>query len=74
MEVWVHPTACPACSNKPCKAGSKIQPPSQQKSIYLRKGTQGGSDCKEYTYNAVDLGLIPGLGRSPGRGHGNPPQ
>ena len=74
MEVWVQPTACLACSNKPCKAGSKIQPPSQQKSIYLRKGIQGGSDCKEFTYNAGDLGLIPGLGRSPGRGHGNPPQ
>ena len=24
--------------------------------------------------NAGDLGLIPGLGRFPGRGHGNPPQ
>ena len=26
---------------------------------------------KESTYNAGDLGLIPGLGRSPGGGHGN---
>jgi hypothetical protein len=24
--------------------------------------------------NAGDLGLIPGLGRSPGEGNGNPPQ
>ena len=24
--------------------------------------------------NAGDMGLIPGLGRSPGEGHGNPPQ
>ena len=31
----------------------------------------GGSDGKETTYNVVDLGLIPGLGRSPGEGHGN---
>ena len=29
---------------------------------------------KEYAYNAGDPGLIPGLGRSPGRGHGNPLQ
>ena len=29
---------------------------------------------KESTYNAGDLGLIPGLGRSPGGGHGNPLQ
>ena len=34
----------------------------------------GGSDGKESTCNAGDLGLIPGLGRSPGRGHGNPLQ
>jgi len=29
---------------------------------------------KESTCNAGDVGLIPGLGRSPGRGHGNPLQ
>ena len=31
----------------------------------------GGSDGKESTCNAEGLGLIPGLGRSPGGGHGN---
>ena len=36
-------------------------------------GFPGGSDGKESTCNAGDLGLIPGLGRSPG-GHGNPLQ
>ena len=30
-----------------------------------------GSVDKEFACNAVDLGLIPGLGRSPGEGHGN---
>ena len=34
----------------------------------------GGSDGKESSYNAGDLGLIPGLGRSPGEGKGNPLQ
>ena len=34
-------------------------------------GFPGGSDGKESTCNAGDLGSIPGLGRSPGRGHGN---
>ena len=29
---------------------------------------------KASTYNAGDLGSIPGLGRSPGEGHGNPLQ
>ena len=35
-------------------------------------GFPGGSDSKESTSNAGDLGSIPGLGRSPGEGHGNP--
>ena len=33
-----------------------------------------GSDGKESTYNAGDLGLIPGLGKSLGEGNGNPLQ
>ena len=37
------------------------------------KGT-GGSDGKEAACNAGDLSSIPGLKRSPGGGHGNPPQ
>ena len=37
-------------------------------------GLPGGSVGKESSCNAVDLGLIPGLGRSPGGGHGNPLQ
>ena len=34
----------------------------------------GGSDSKESTYNVGDLGSVPGVGRSPGGGHGNPLQ
>ena len=37
-------------------------------------GFPGGSDGKESACNAGDLGSIPGLGRSPGGGHGNPLQ
>ena len=39
-------------------------------------GFPGGSDGKgkEYACNVGDLGLIPGLGRSPGEGSGNPLQ
>ena len=36
-------------------------------------GFPGGSAGKESAYSVGDLGLIPGLGRSPGGGHGNPP-
>ena len=32
----------------------------------------GGSDDKASAYNVGDLGAIPGLGRSPGEGNGNP--
>ena len=35
---------------------------------------QSGSDGKESTCNAGDVGWIPGLGRSTGGGHGNPLQ
>ena len=34
----------------------------------------GGSDGKTSARNVRDLGLIPGSGRSPGEGHGNPLQ
>ena len=38
------------------------------------RGFPGGSVGKESACNAGGLGLILGLGRSPGGGHGNPPQ
>ena len=37
-------------------------------------GFLGGSVGKESTYNAAGAGLIPGSGKSPGGGHGNPLQ
>ena len=37
-------------------------------------GFSGGSNGKESTCNAGDLGLIPGLGRSPGERNGYPLQ
>ena len=42
--------------------------------IYETEGFPGGSAGKESAFNAGDPGLIPGLGRSPGEGHGYPPQ
>ena len=37
-------------------------------------GFLGGSDSKKSVRNAGEPGLIPGLGRSPGEGNGNPVQ
>ena len=38
------------------------------------KGFPGGSEVKASASNTGDLGSIPGLGRSPGEGNGNPLQ
>ena len=37
-------------------------------------GFPGGSDDKESAWKAGNLVSIPGLGRCPGEGNGNPPQ
>ena len=42
--------------------------------VTVLKGSPGGSAGKESARNAGDLGLIPGLGRSPGEGKGYPLQ
>ena len=41
---------------------------------YCKLGLPGGSDGKESTCSAGDLGSVPGSGRSPGEGNGNPLQ
>ena len=41
---------------------------------YNNCGIPGSSDGKESACSAGDLGLIPGLGRFPGEGNGNPLQ
>ena len=43
------------------------------KNIYDRD-FPGGSDGKASAYNAGDPGSVPGSGRSPGEGNGNPLQ
>ena len=42
--------------------------------LLLSAGFPGGSDGKASVYNAGDPGSIPGLGRPPGEGNGNPLQ
>ena len=42
--------------------------------LYVFFGFPGDSASKEFVGNAGDPGLIPGLGRSPGEGNGNPLQ
>ena len=42
--------------------------------ILVFKGFSGGAEVKASACNVEDLGSIPGLGRSPGEGNGNPLQ
>ena len=46
--------------------------PCRVPSFSLAKDFPPGSDGEESACNAGDLHWIPGLGRSPGKGHGNP--
>ena len=59
-EAWVN---CMVCEFYLSKAVTKVF-----------EGFPHGSDCKESSCNAGDLGWIPGLGSSPGEGNGNPLQ
>ena len=45
-----------------------------KRKVYILPGFPGSSDGKESVCNVGDLGSIPGLGRFPGEGHGNPLQ
>ena len=44
------------------------------KNVIIIMSFLGGSVVKNLPANMGDLGSIPGLGRSPGEGNGNPPQ
>ena len=46
----------------------------ESEKIGLKLNYPGRSDCKASAYNMGDPGLIPGLGRSPWEGNGNPLQ
>ena len=51
-----------------------LQPSKRNLSMAQTIGFPGSSDGKESACNAGDLGLIPGLERSPGEGNSNPLQ
>ena len=44
------------------------------KNLYVVMGLPGGSTVKNPPANSGDMSSIPGLGRSPGEGNGNPLQ
>ena len=60
------------------KSSTKWRPPGQWEKIFAKllsvKSLPGVSDRKASAYNAGDPGSVPGSGRSPGEGNGNPRQ
>ena len=46
--------------------------PSEPENIFFFNRCIDGSEVKASAWNVGDLGLIPGSGRSPGEGNGNP--
>ena len=59
------------CSLEECQLAYSVGKPVTPSEV---QGFPGGSDGKASAYNAGDPGSIPGSGRSPGEGHGNPLQ
>ena len=60
--------------NKHVKSNNPVEHLPNYLLAYKAMGFPGGSDGKESAYNAGDLDSIPGLGRFPGEGNGNPLQ
>ena len=54
--------------------GFSIRSPSRAEQLLFIMGFPGSSDGREPACNSEDPGSIPGLGRSPGEGQGNPLQ
>ena len=83
---WIHiaqKTACnrlgTACTCTACTIWITLQNYSLLRVGWSRQFDQdkdfpGGSDGEVSVYNAGDLGSMPGLGRFPGEGNGNPLQ
>ena len=79
MAQWQQEQAFEDFLSQPRGSGLTYQaslqrPGSVKMSHTYPKGFPGGSDGKESASNAGDLGLIPGLERSPGEGNGYPLQ
>ena len=65
---------CIRCQSIGPWASASVLPMNIQDWFPLQYSFPGGSEVKVSASNARDLGLIPGSGRSPGEGNGNPLQ
>ena len=59
-------------SGSPALQADSLPSESEANCSFLNRNFPGGSDGKASACNVGDLGSVPGLGRSPGEGNGNP--
>ena len=62
------------CKEQYCIGTWDVRSINQGKLEVVKQDFPGASDGKASVSNAGELGSIPGSGRSPGEGNGNPPQ
>jgi len=62
------------CKEQYCIGTWDVRSINQDKLEVAKQDFPGASDGKASVSNAGELGSIPGSGRSPGEGNGNPPQ
>ena len=74
LHLWVLPTLVPALLLPPQASCFVVLLIALTIYLYIFICIPGSSDDKASAYNAGDLGSIPGSGRSPGEGNGNPLQ
>ena len=72
-ELLIHPTMWVGLKNSVLSSRNQTQEYILCNCLY-KKSFPGGSDGKESACSVGDLDSIPGLGRSPGEGNGNPLQ
>ena len=73
-ETWVQTLGWEGLLEKGATHSSILASPAPKKGLKEILGFPGGSDGKASACSTGDPGSIPGLGRSPGEGNGNPLQ
>ena len=74
VKLWFQSHACVSTCRILSRSVLLTECHGSKTSLKNPRGFPGGLDGKESACSVGDLGSISGSGRSPGEGHGNPPQ